>query len=82
MSYEEQIEMCLNCTRPECNNCLGTIYSNDKYSQKFKDEVVEMYMSGISAVQVGVAFGIHRKTVQKWAKKAREEAERKQEVFA
>jgi len=37
-----------------------------KYSQDFKLEVVEYYLSGFGSNQVGHKFGVHRSDVAKW----------------
>ena len=79
----EQIDRCLNCTRPPemCHGCtegvkvsVGSADGLPGRPSKFDREVVqEMMLQGWTQVEVASYFGVHPSTASRWFKTIREE---------
>lgn len=66
-----EIEQCLNCKRPECNNCLGDITGGNRtYTPEIKAEAAQRYRSGQSIQKIAQDTRIPKDTIRYWIKKA------------
>lgn len=56
---KEQIEQCLNCTKPECTNCLGPYSrkSQAPFLAEHKDDLLELCEEGLTDRQIGQLLG-------------------------
>lgn len=63
MHTQEEIDVCLNCTLPDCVNCLsggGRVYQKH---QGYKLRIAEYAKLGLSDKDMGILLGIHANTV-------------------
>lgn len=64
---KEEIETCLNCIRPRCNNCYDRIYRN-KRNHKIvldADVFVGLYNAGFTASKMALKLKLHRDTLER-----------------
>ena len=62
----EEIELCLNCTKPECTNCLDQHYRTT-YEKVILDGelLVRLYNQGYTLRYMGKKLGVHWSTLSK-----------------
>lgn len=64
-----EIEQCLNCTLPDCVDCLeGASTTHRKYSREYKREIVERNRNGESVYSIANDTGIDSSTIRYWIK--------------
>ena len=63
----EEIEQCLNCGKPECDNCMRFAYKNRAgYIAVFNaSEFARLYNRGYSYIFIARKLGIHHDTLSK-----------------
>lgn len=60
---QEDIQMCLNCPKPKCNNCLGKYESGSGASTRKLIKLQELAKQGMTDAQMGEILDIHPNTV-------------------
>lgn len=62
-----EIEKCLNCGKPKCNNCLSEKYSGrkDQHTIIEADKLAEWYNEGRTTRWIAGRMGIHNDTIRK-----------------
>lgn len=65
------ISLCLNCSKRECDNCLGTNCSVKKVhvSKIDHDKFMEWYEEGLTDVEIGKRFNVNNTTIRDYRKK-------------
>lgn len=65
-----EIEKCLNCERPKCNNCLADVYTGKKTQRVIleADKLAEWYNEGRTIRWIADHMGLHNDTVRKRVK--------------
>lgn len=77
----ERIQKCLNCTKPECNNCFGEAKgANVSRPRKpmvmlkdIRDDLVQAIKRGDSRKQICSQFNIGPQTLSRWERQLKEE---------
>lgn len=63
----EEIDACLHCAKPKCNNCLENAYRGRESRNVIIDagELTELYNDGVSVVGMAARLGVHPDTLRK-----------------
>lgn len=63
-----EIETCLNCKRPFCDDCIGTKNKNSSRGNRIV-QVAELIDRGMSIREMSKELGLDRSTIRYWVKK-------------
>ena len=76
----EKVKMCLNCTKPECTNCLsagagyeGKIRKQSVFFEGVRDELIECTRQGMKQSVMARKFEVSSTTIRRWVQRLREE---------
>lgn len=69
----EKIQMCLNCKKKKCTNCLGGLSEGRRtrrckgaFYSDVKHELAEDLKSGISRREIAEKYEVHIQTISDW----------------
>lgn len=65
---KEQIEQCLNCTKPECTNCFGIATGRKTLVEVFLDDVERLCEQPLTDPEIGRVLGCSKNTVARCRK--------------
>lgn len=69
---KDEVEMCLNCTRPKCIDCLSRVpkkYNNQhKIARVDVEKFIYLYNSGESGTNMGELLGVSKWSIFTWAR--------------
>lgn len=74
----EKIQKCLNCTKEDCNNCLGWASNATKYKRgpnytEGKDKFLACLKNGMKATEAAKKVGISKNSAYTWEKRLKKE---------